>query len=1501
MLHRRTFSKSLLRRATAMAACLLLSAVPAFSQAKAQLTGVRIDATDRVELTHTIPAPIRMATDLGQAPDSLPMKDMLLLLAPTSAQKKALETFLSQVQNPSSPNYHQWLTPTQFGQLYAPAQADIDTVKQWLESQGFTVNQVATSHAWIRFSGTASMVQSAFGAQIHSYKIDGRSVYSNATEVTLPRALTPVVSSVLSLNNYEKRALHTSLRTVARSATGKLVEVAKPTTPALPGSVSVSPNAILPSSPAFTTPGQPETTLLAPGDFSKIYDTGSLISGGNDGTGVSIAIVGRSDISLSDIEAFRTIFALPFNDPTIINANDDPGVVPGDDEEAILDTEWSGAVAPHAQIKYVVGGTTTTTDGVDISAAYIVDNRIAPIMSVSFGLCEQALAPAEQQFYYNMWQQAAAEGISVLVSSDDAGASGCAIPDEDFATKYGFGVNGLASTPYDTAVGGTEFNDPITDTYWSQTVNADQSSAKGYIPEAVWNESCNPSAPTGITNCYFNSIDESTFASGGGASTCSTHSDTATVATGLYTCTSGYPKPSWQTGTGVPNDGERDVPDVALAAAAGHDGFLLCYNGSCQYAVNPDGSILLEAASIIGGTSAASPSMAALLALVEQKNGQFQGLLNPKLYALSAAQTGSCDSSAQTDPTQDTSCVFHDVTLGSNTLTCAVPSPNCTLKIPNVTDYKQLPGWAAGTGYDLATGLGSVDAVNLVAAWSKLTQAPTTTTLTLSSTTFMHGTPINVTATTAPTSGSGTPSGAIDLTAAGSTSQQGPVLAEALTNGSFTGSVATLPGGTYQLTAQYGGDASFGSSTSAPVSVKIAAEPSVITATSLVRSNLTIHGFQPIVPGSATGLNSQYFLNIQLSGTSGAGIPSGTVTITETTNNQPVGTFPVDSTGLVYVPCGPNTSCDFPIGSYKFKISYSGDSSFQPSTATLPFAITRGRANWFVNASAQNISTGTLVVATVDFEYDPAQQPTGTVILVRDDTNATLGTAQIGSGGTAVITFHAPAGSYAAKAVWTGDANYFPGYDLFYPDLVVTDAGTKTTTTTMTVATPSSAFGQSTSFVITVASTNGNTTQPTGTVALYSPQYGQISNSVNLVGGATTLFVQWPVTGNLSVYAAYSGDTKYAGSSSASTSITIAKATPSILLSTRAPYVTTGGQASITASLVSVLSSTTVSAPTGSIQFFDSLNGGAATAIGNPQALNTGNGGSLIATIAPVLAAGTHTITAVYSGDSNWNTTSSAPVSIVSTSPDFTLTGPSNASITAGQSASIALNTTSILGYVTPAAVACTGTLPEGITCGTATVTPGSSTTLNLTAVAPGTVAVAALHGRSLPWEIPGTLTFAGIIMLVLPRRRRALAALPAVLIASVAMTFFVTGCGGAGSPSSASLTLTSTNTKVAAAAPVVLSATVASSRNATGTVTFMDAGTSIGTGTLSNGVATLTTSQLSVGTHAITAAYAGDNNNLAASSADTLEQTITGNFTLSVVATSGSITHTSNVLVALQ
>jgi subtilase family serine protease len=531
------------------------------------------------------PALARATASLPVDP-GFPISHMILMLQPDAAQQAALQTLTAQQSDPASANYHKFLTPDQFAASFGASQNDIDKLTAWLADKGFQVEEVTPNHLAVVFSGTAAQVRSAFATEIRQYVVNGQTHYANASVPQIPAAFSGVVVGFVKLHDFHHKPA-----------------AAKPQ----------------------MTSGS--SHYLAPADYGVIYDLNSLYSSSVNGTGQSIAVIGRSQVNTGDIATFRSQFGLTANNPTTVLAGADPGFTgDGDALEATLDAEWAGAVAPHAAIKLVIAASTLTTDGIDLAAQYAVNHNVAPVISVSFGACE---AEINNAFYNSLWQQAAAQGISVFVSAGDSGAAGCDGSGDSSGTVRA--VNGICTSPYSTCVGGTQFNDTADPAqYWLSGNNAVMGSARSYIPEQVWNESGADLA-----------------ASGGGASSI-------------------YAKPVWQAGSGVPADGQRDVPDVSLAAAA-HDGYLLIYGGS-RY--------------VVGGTSASSPSFAGIMALVLQKYG-LQGSVNANLYSLATLETSA----------------FHDITLGNNS-------------VPGVT------GFSAAAGYDLASGLGSVDGAVLVNNWN---------------------------------------------------------------------------------------------------------------------------------------------------------------------------------------------------------------------------------------------------------------------------------------------------------------------------------------------------------------------------------------------------------------------------------------------------------------------------------------------------------------------------------------------------------------------------------------------------------------------------------------------------------------------------------------------------------------------------------------------------------------------------------------------------------------
>lgn len=543
------------------------------SPSLSQIQGPIADA-DAVTLYGNVHPLARSEYDRGAVDPGLRLKRIVLLLQPSPDRLAAAANLAAAQQNPASPYYHKWLTNAEYGARFGASADDVAKVQGWLQSHGFSVEPVAYGRRAIYFSGTAAQVSSAFHTELHNYQVNGVHHVANVQNPQIPLALAPVVSGIVSLHDFRYQSYLRSRRLAGKPQN----------TGTLTGSVA-----------------------LFPADFGVIYDltsTWGTSYAGNTGKGVTIGIVGRSNIVLSDIATFESSTNLPSNVPTVDlagNGNVDPGLVSGDQTEATLDVEWSDAVAPGASILLAPAASVTgsggvvTTDGVDLSASYLVNKTNPPqVISVSYGSCEQNMGATELAFFDSLWQQAALQGQSVFVASGDSGAAGCEAGNATAGTQAA--VNGLCSSAYATCVGGTMFNDTGSpSTYWNSTNNGLGASAKSYIPEAVWNES----ALNGGAGLW---------ASGGGISLA-------------------YALPTWQsvaTGTA----GQRGVPDVALTAAL-HDGYVgyeTIGSASSWYSFS--------------GTSAATPAYAAIIALVSKANGAApQGNVNPILYGLAASST----------------------------------------------------------------------------------------------------------------------------------------------------------------------------------------------------------------------------------------------------------------------------------------------------------------------------------------------------------------------------------------------------------------------------------------------------------------------------------------------------------------------------------------------------------------------------------------------------------------------------------------------------------------------------------------------------------------------------------------------------------------------------------------------------------------------------------------------------------------------------------------------
>ena len=949
--------------------------------------------------------------DQGAAPASLPMQRMLLVLKRSPELETALAALLDQQQDKASSNFHAWLTPEQFGQQFGPADQDIQAVTSWLQLQGFQVAKVSNGRTVIEFSGTAAQVQSAFHTEIHKYSVNNADHWANASDPQIPTALVPAVAGVLTLHNFPRHAMNHVVGTFKRSKDS---------------------SALTPVTPLFTLPNYFQGLTyfgVGPYDFATIYNVTPLwtASPAIDGTGQTIAVVGETDVDIQDLRSFRSLFGLAPKDPVFIIDGPDPGVR-GDEIEADLDLEWSGAIAPNATIKFVVAATTDSTLGVDLSAQYIVDHNLAPIVSESYGICEAALGTAGNQFFNQMWQQAAAQGMSVFLSSGDSGSAGC---DRNVPDQFGLQVSGFASTPYTVAVGGTDFDDLTNPTtYFNPTNDAHQASAKSYIPETTWNDSCTNaewSVVTGSivaeTNCNAASLSFAVAATGGsgGKSVCTTGDGQDVVS-----CSGGYPKPSWQTGTNVPNDGKRDIPDVSLLASDGFNGsfYVMCdkdiTNGSYCDPNDPNGTVIG-----VGGTSASAPSFAGIMALILQKTQARQGNPNYVLYKLAAQQAATgCNSSV----TPASTCVFYDVTKGTIAMPCFTGStPDCLTNIQS-DQFGVLKGFSTTAGYDLATGLGTVNATNLVNAWTTAVAgskgSATTLTMTPSPVTITHGATATVNVTVAPSpAGAGTPTGEVALM----TSSGLGVASFLLTTGTAAGTTGALPGGTYTVTAHYPGDATFAASNSTPpIQVTVSPEPST-TAVKI----LTADANGNPIPFTSGPYGDFVYVRADVTGQSGNGIATGTVTMKDNGTAIAGSPFALNEGGNTATPNGIFT---FAAGPHTITALYSGDASFVAGpVASANFTITTAPtkttvpplSNVYVfgnsvalSATVSAISCGNPATGTVTFFSGTTQVASGPVQTTVDPNSCML------TGGGIASTSALPLGNNSITAKFSGDNNY---------------------------------------------------------------------------------------------------------------------------------------------------------------------------------------------------------------------------------------------------------------------------------------------------------------------------------------------------------------------------------------------------------------------------------------------------------------------------------------------
>jgi hypothetical protein len=911
---------------------------PSFAATPDRIVGV-IDSSRGVALQKSLHPKAQAKYDQGPVEPSFRLDSLMLLLAPSPTQQKALDELVAEQQDRSSPNYHKWLTPVQYAQQFGLSRNDLSKITSWLQSEGFTIQTIGAGHNRLVFSGTAGAVQSAFKAEIHRYNVDGEEHFSNSTPIMIPAALNGIVSGIIGVNDFR-------MRPASRFRMGSASR----------------------ARPDYYESGLVFPNFLAPGDVYTIYDIPSSL----DGSGQKIGIIGETDVFIQDINDFRSAFGLTpittsnctfstVTSPGVITACNDPhfkyilylpaggtdpqkpdSVQQGDIMEADLDLEWSGAAAPNAQIVFI-NAPYANGNGVDDSLGYALDPPAgtsipAYIVSMSYGLCE-----AQSTSLETLLEQGISEGVTIVNSAGDTGAAACdgnppgganaALPYK--GAEDGLAVNYPASSKYVVAAGGTGIslaNDsyPNPSSYWGTSNSSTGGSATSYIPELAWNDNeifadycqdpypgdtfCTEGNPvtTGwvkITNAQTAQEDIWISSGGGGASNCFTKSGT--------TCVSGSPQPSWQTGLSVPSapTGVRWVPDVAFLASPNFPGYILCtpqnpdaatpaYTSTCVNGISGSTGAIEAYSSIVGGTSASSPLFAAIVALINQKlatpstNGL--GDIHPTLYKLAATPSNN---------------YFHHVTSADNMVYCQSGLPTgqpSGIVCPNsgVFGY-EASNADATTGYNLVTGLGSVDVSNLATAWAATIAPNFSLSSSTAPTSVAAGTTTTATITVTPVSGSNF-TGAVTLSCSG--------LPSGITCGSFSPSSVSLASGsgtatvtisvapnvaTGAATVTVTGAASGSPSATATVSFAVTAT----TETFCLSSNL-VSGCSPATaPTISVKQGATANLTLTVNSTNGFVVTSGgnsttALPLTYTDTESPTVTL----SNLTFNPVSPNSS-----------------------------------------------------------------------------------------------------------------------------------------------------------------------------------------------------------------------------------------------------------------------------------------------------------------------------------------------------------------------------------------------------------------------------------------------------------------------------------------------------------------------------------------------------------------------------------------------------------------
>jgi len=1110
-----------------------------------------LDETQRVTLTGNVHPVARVGEDLGAAPDNQQTGSMFLVLSRSDLAQRSLDRLALEVSQPGTAQYRHWITPDEYGAKFGVSQSDVDQVVSWMEANGLTVESVPAARNVIRFSGTMSGLRSAFHTEIHRYAVGSRIELANNAEPSIPRALAPVVRGIAGLTNIRPR----SNVVLAGSKSGP--------------------------APQFTSYGGQTwgagsyDVNFEPvaGDAAVLYDAPNPAMNpkytGTDwnGQGVTVGIAGDSNLSskaIEDIARYRSLFlneplATAKADPQLpkmVVDGDDPGEN-GDELEALTDVEMVSAMAPKAMITLYTAASTDLQYGLFLAIERAITDNNVQILNISFSECEQSLGASDNQLIEELYQQAAAQGISITVSSGDSGSANCDGAGIGTVAQSGLAVNGLASTPWNIAVGGTDFDVLYTtnlatiEKYVSVPSSSNSiagtspyfTSALGYIPEEPWNDA-SASFTTYTNNTPYlyggNASNLSDLGGGGGASAAAVCPGSVTTAGACSVHMTGYQKPAFQSSL-TPSDGVRDLPDVSFFSGVPMSDDGDSQNFTAAWGLCADGTVNTSSGSTysdcqtvpasggtgcggtcspnyntttvtpVGGTSTSAPLMAGVLALViESQGGNRLGQADPVLYNLAANHPAD----------------FHDVTAGNNAVACLAGSSNCG-------SNGFLAGFNAVTGYDLASGIGSLDVAAIIRDWStvKLASSSVTvqagtsaTTLGSGPVTVAHGTTVYFDVVLGQPRGTGAVS--LVYSANGATRS---ITSVPLSAGQASFSTAALPGGAYTVYAEYGGDSNYAGSQSAGISFNVTAESSALSAT------VNAYDAQAGNPTTTMTYGDSFYANVvpqgSSEGTSAATPATGTVTLS--LDSVQVATLTLDAEGKVSYQLNSSSLTPNSGKAHLIKAQYGGDASYGPSSTSVsvvvqpapPVQAAAGPAPGTVWTATQN-NTGVGIGFNV---WSLGVAPTGTVAFTMN--GQSLGSpvaiwSQAGNAGEwvagatiAVTPSQIGAGKTATfTATYSGDGNY---------------AATGALTTSISVSGSGAGAGLSvsTSGPLTIAAATS------GTETITVSPAGGLTGTVNLTctgsGGSNAPSCSIPATVTIT------------GSGSAKTTATISSASAS--------------------------------------------------------------------------------------------------------------------------------------------------------------------------------------------------------------------------------------------------------------------------------------------------------------------------------------------------------------------